>query len=212
MPKRPTRLITRQRAEAILKLKLLGASQSDIKQYARQEDPEAGTPWTGPDGQPLSDRQLWRLSAQAEKLFGESMERERSQLLNHHLLLRRLLRARCIETGDLRGALASARDEALLLGLYPEQQRSPQNNNSTQINLWQPILQKMSDEDLAVLRRLAEQSMNGDAKNGTAHDQPAPIPVPYALLEAEPATGRTGDAGDVPALLRGVLQPDEDLE
>jgi hypothetical protein len=46
----------------------------------------------------------------------------RKKLLRRHLAQRRTLYARAVNNGELRTALAVARDEAELLGLYPARQ------------------------------------------------------------------------------------------
>jgi hypothetical protein len=108
------------RVEEVLRIRLDGAEFWDVREYAREKEKEAGSAWTLPeDGKPLSDGQLWRYIAQADKLIAESCHSSRKKLLRNHLAVRRNLYAKCVSAGDYKAALACKRDEAELLGLYP---------------------------------------------------------------------------------------------
>jgi hypothetical protein len=102
-----TKLETQQRVEEVLRIRLMGAELWDIRQHASEQ------------GWGVSDRQLYRYVAAADKLLAQSLERDREKLLNRHHAQRRALLARALEVSDLRTALAVVKDEAELLGLYP---------------------------------------------------------------------------------------------
>ena len=98
-----------QRVEEVFKLRLGGAEFADIRQFA--SEPEQN--WN------VSDRQLWRYIAAADKLVKERFDARAEHLLNRHLLQRRTLFAHAMGAGDFRAALAVLQDEAKLEGLYP---------------------------------------------------------------------------------------------
>jgi hypothetical protein len=98
-----------KRVEAVFKLRLGGAEFADIREYATA--PEQG--WN------VSDSQLWRYIAAADKLIKERFDARAEHLLNRHLLQRRTLYAHAMGAGDFRVALAVLQDEAKLEGLYP---------------------------------------------------------------------------------------------
>jgi hypothetical protein len=206
---RATKTTTRQRAEQVIKLQLHGASFPDVREYARREDPEAGTPWLGPNGKPLSDRQLWRIWRAADELYAERMEGDWEKEFARAILKRRLLYARALEAGDNRTALAAAQDESRLRGQYPEQQARAGRAGNVQVNVWGPVLARMSTEQLAELTALAESALNG-----VPHDLdsrgPLPVSGEAAPDPAGPAPGGNGAAGDVPPQFPDLCGPDVD--
>jgi hypothetical protein len=98
-----------KRVEEVFKLRLGGAEFADIREYARA--PEQG--WD------VSDSQLWRYIAAADRLVKERFDARAEHLLHRHLLQRRALYAHAMGAGDFRTALAVLQDEAKLEGLYP---------------------------------------------------------------------------------------------
>src|SRR5438094_927843 len=98
----------RQRVEAILQLRQLGAEFVDIRQYASEQTP----PWN------VSDRQLRRYIEAGDALLERTLEKDRKKLLNRHISSRRALYARAMSTSDHKTALAVLKDEADLLHLY----------------------------------------------------------------------------------------------
>lgn len=102
-----TKTIVRQRVEEVLTIRLMGAEFAEIRQCA------AKLSWN------VSDRQLWRYIAAADKLLAERLDHDREKLFNIHIAKRRALYTRALETGDLRAALAVLKDESELYGLYP---------------------------------------------------------------------------------------------
>jgi hypothetical protein len=210
MGTRASNLVRRRRVEQVLKLRLAGATFPDIRTFAHALDPEQGTPWTGPGGKLLSDRGLWRLAHEADKVFLESLEKERPLLVAHHVLLRRLIRARALEQGDNRAALAAAADECRLLGLYPEQQAKAGAANTQVVNIWGPVLQRMGTEQLAQLTALAESALSGVNTHDVDSRGPLPVSGEAAPDPAGPAPGGDGAAGELPPILPDLCRPDVD--
>src|SRR4051812_17276131 len=95
------------RVEEVLHCRLNGAEFHDLRAYAAEK------------GWDVSDRQLWRYVAESDALMERYFEADRGKLLRRHALQRRALYARAVQDGDYRTALAVARDEAELHGLYP---------------------------------------------------------------------------------------------
>lgn len=108
------------RVSELLRIILDGAETWDLREYVREKEREAGSCWHVPEGgKPLSYSQIRRYAARAEKEIGESSRASRGKLIRRHLAKRRNLFAKAVSAGDYRTALAAARDEAELLGLYP---------------------------------------------------------------------------------------------
>jgi hypothetical protein len=119
---KPTKAVISARIEEILRIRLDGAEFWDVREYAREKCAEAGSIWENPKC--LSDGQLYRYIARADKLIAESCRSSRKRLTRRHLAQRRNLYAKAVNSGDLRTALAVLADEARLLGLFPtEKQR-----------------------------------------------------------------------------------------
>jgi hypothetical protein len=119
MKARPTRAQVDARVEEVLRIRLDGAELWDIRAYVREKEAEDGSPWQLADGQkPLSDSQLWRYMAKADRLIAESCRASRKKLLRRHLARRRNLYAKALSAGDYRAALAAAESEARLQGLF----------------------------------------------------------------------------------------------
>lgn len=104
--RRPSKAELAQRVDEVLNMRLSGAEFYDLKAHATEKE------WD------VSDRQLWRYVAKSDALLAQSLERDRRKLLGRHLAQRRSLFARALNDGDLRTALAIAKDEAELQGLY----------------------------------------------------------------------------------------------
>ena len=116
---KPTKAQVRQRIEEVLRIRLDGAELWDVREYVREKEQEDGSPWKLAGGaKPLSDSQLYRYLARADKLVAESCRASRKKLLRRHLAQRRNLYAKALSQGDIRAALAVLRDEAELLRLY----------------------------------------------------------------------------------------------
>jgi hypothetical protein len=96
-----------QRVEEVLHLRLNGALLYDLQAHAKEK------------GWDVSDRQLFRYSAAADKQLVAALENDREKLLRRHRAQRHGLYARALSEGDYRTALAVLKDEAELLALYP---------------------------------------------------------------------------------------------
>ncbi len=122
----------RRRVEEVLKIRLDGAEIWDVREYVREKEQEKGSLWElPPDGKPLSDSQLWRYMADADKLIAESCRASRKKLIRRHLAQRRNLFAKAVSAGDYRTGLAIGKDKAELEGLYPPQKVAPTNPDGT---------------------------------------------------------------------------------
>ena len=119
MPKQPTKAQVEARVTEIVRIRLDGAEIWDVREYVREKEQEGGSPWQLAEGQkPLSDSQLWRYIARADKEVAASCRASRKRLLRRHLAQRRNLFAKAVSAGDYRAALAAAESEAKLQGLF----------------------------------------------------------------------------------------------
>jgi hypothetical protein len=104
-----------KRIEEVFELRLGGAELQDVREYAQATVDDEGKPrepWN------VSEGQLCRYIAAADKLCRERFDARAEHLLARHLLQRRRLYAHVMEVGDFRTALAVMKDEAELEGLY----------------------------------------------------------------------------------------------
>jgi len=123
-PARPrpkaTKATVDRRVEELLRIRLDGAELWDIREYVREKEAEEVSAWQLATGEtPLSDPQLYRYLQRVDSRIAESCRESRPKLLRLHLAKRRNLYAKALNQGDVRSALAVARDEAQLLDLYP---------------------------------------------------------------------------------------------
>jgi hypothetical protein len=117
-----TKAIIQARVDDILRIRLDGAEFWDVRQYVAEKEQAAEPPWAIPEGgNPISQRQLWRYIARADRLMGASSETTRKKQLRVHLARRKSLYARAVNKGDERTALAVLRDLAELQGLYGDE-------------------------------------------------------------------------------------------
>jgi hypothetical protein len=117
-----TKAAVAQRVEEVLRIRLDGAQFWDVREYAREKEAEEGSAWQLSEGsKPLSDGQLWRYIAAADKLIAESCRASRKKLLRRHLAQRRNLYAKALAQGDVRAALACLDSEAKLTGLFEDE-------------------------------------------------------------------------------------------
>ena len=116
-----TKALVLQRVEDILQIRLDGAQFWNIRQYISEQYSKQGSPWSLPEGcPPLVDRTLWWYIQRADKMIAESCNESRDKIINRNIAQRRYLYARAVAVADYRTALAALREEAELLGLYPE--------------------------------------------------------------------------------------------
>jgi hypothetical protein len=124
--KQPTKAQVQLRTEEVLRIRLDGAEFWDVREYVREKERQKGSPWELQEGsKPLSDASLWRYIGMADELVKASCLSSRKKLLRRHLAQRRNLFAKAVSAGDYRTALAVAKDEAELQGLYPPKKVAP---------------------------------------------------------------------------------------
>jgi hypothetical protein len=95
-----------QRVDEIFQLILEGAEFASIRDYSREK------------GWGVTDSTLFRYLERARALCVKRMERDREKIIARHLFQRRAMYQRAMQAGDVRTALAVAKDEAMLFGLY----------------------------------------------------------------------------------------------
>jgi hypothetical protein len=118
MSKRPTKAQVLMRVEEVLAIRLAGAEMPGVREYVREREKDADSPWHLAEGQkPLSDSQLWRYIARADRLMEASIHASRRRHLRRHLARRGELYARAFNAGDYRTALAVLDSQAKLMGL-----------------------------------------------------------------------------------------------
>ena len=134
-------------------------------EYVREKEKEAGSAWeVERGGKPLADSTMWDYIARADALIAESCQASRKKLFRRHLAQRRNLFAKAVSAGDYRTALAAARDEAELEGLYPPKKIAPTNPRGNK-----PYVGSLTDaERLAALESLYRSV--GAAAGGPAAD------------------------------------------
>jgi hypothetical protein len=110
-----TNAVVMQRVEAVLRVRIDGAQFHDIRDYANA--PEQN--WN------VSDSQLRRYIQASDKLLAERLEKDRDKQFARHVAQRQALYARAVNAADFRTALAVAKDEAELQGLYPPKKVAP---------------------------------------------------------------------------------------
>jgi hypothetical protein len=119
MKARPTKAQVEARVDEILRIRLDGAEFWDLREYVREKEQEEGSPWQLVEGQkPLSDSQLWRYLAKADKEIAASCRASRKKLVRRHLAQRRNIFGKAMSAGDYRAALAALESEAKLQGLF----------------------------------------------------------------------------------------------
>jgi hypothetical protein len=157
-PKKASNAQTMLRTMEILRIRLAGAKEWDVSLHVRKQEQTEGSPWKLAEGEtPLSARQVRRYIAQADALIRESTRESRKHSLRKHLAQRGHLFALALQQGDVRAALAVAQDEARLRNLYPLTRIAPTTpDGKDPWTLWAPALKDLSDEELAVLAKLAE--------------------------------------------------------
>ena len=115
MPGRSSKAELAKRIEEVFELRLGGAELQDVREHAQATVDDEGkprAPWN------VSEGQLCRYIAAADKLCKERFDARADHLLARHLLQRRRLYAHAMEVGDFKTALAVLKDEAQLQGLY----------------------------------------------------------------------------------------------
>jgi hypothetical protein len=168
-----TKAIVARRVEELLRIVLDGAEMWDVREYVREKEQEEGSAWElPPGGKPLSDSQLWRYLARVNQLIAESCRASRKKLLRRHLAQRRNLYAKAVSQGDLRTALAVARDEAELQALYPDKDAEATKRIAS------------LEKELHEIRNLQAAQLVGGGNAGTSPQ--------HSASDATPAPGPVG--------------------
>lgn len=119
---KPSKAQVEQRVNEVLAIRLAGAQLWDVREYVREKEQEDGSPWRLDEGQkPLSDSQLYRYIARADKLIASSSLASRKKLLRLHQARREYLYGLAVNQGDIRAALACLDSTAKLRGLYDDE-------------------------------------------------------------------------------------------
>jgi hypothetical protein len=198
------------RVETIFELRLGGAGFADIRQYASAPTDSGGKkldPWQ------VSDRQLWRYIAAADKLCQERFDAKAPHLLAQHLLRRERLFAHATETGDWRTALAVLKDSAELQGHYdrrPELPAQPDPADTTALDasaVVRMLSARLREIDRAELppggrARLTAQTADALLRALGVADlaqQLAELRAAMDRLRNDQHAGNDGKAGDPPA-------------
>jgi hypothetical protein len=166
-----TKAIVQQRVEELLRIRLDGGAFWTIREYVREKEAEEGSPFHLAEGQkPLSDSQLWRYLAQADRLIKETCRREREGLLALHLAQRQRLFRRAVEKDDQKTALAILDSTAHLAGIWDAEVRDALDRLRKEILLRfgeQNGSQGRAEEPRA-LAGPPSLDLSGDAANGAA--------------------------------------------
>src|SRR5687767_6845471 len=102
---KPTKAVVNARVEEFVRILLDGAEPFDLRPYVAEMEAKEGSPWhRGPGEKPLSDRQIRRYAAAADKVIAETCRTSRKRLLRRHLARRRNLYAKSVNAGDTRTA------------------------------------------------------------------------------------------------------------
>ena len=146
-----------RRAEDILRIRLDGAEFWDVVEFVREKEKETGSAWFLEEGAtPLSEGMIRKYQECADRLMMNAHEKSRKKLFRRHLAQRRNLYARAATSGDIRTALACLDSEADLLGLYPPKKTALTTPDG--LHPWTPALKDLSDEELAVLAKIADRA------------------------------------------------------
>ena len=119
----------------------------------------------------VNTRQAYNYVAKAKKQIEQVGEIDRAYRLAEHIAVRRDIRRRARDDGDLRMELAAAQDEAKLLALYPADKHamevSGKDGGPVQVEQ-KPVydLSKLSTDELRAWRDLAAKAGNDASANG----------------------------------------------
>ena len=115
-----SKVVVALRVEEISRIRLDGAEFWDVCEFAREKEGEGGSAWSlSPNDKPMSDANLRCYVAKADAIIEASTARNRKKLIRQHTAKRRDLYVKAVLSADYRSALSCLRDEADLLGLYP---------------------------------------------------------------------------------------------
>jgi hypothetical protein len=196
------------RVEAVYELRLGGAGFADVREWARAPKDRDGKdlpPWD------VSDSQLWRYIAAADRLCKDRYDARADHLLARHLIRRERLYAHTLEVGDFRTALAVLKDQAQLEGHY--QRTDPGAALEALLAALPADLAKATRAALAALLPGAGAEGGGAGAVTPAEGGPEPDPEPgpggdeAGLLASEPAALEC-ETDVAPLLPPGREEPD----
>jgi hypothetical protein len=157
---RSTKAEVLKRVEEVFKLRLGGAEFADIREYAAAPEQAWG----------VSDTQLWRYVAAADRLVKERFDARAEHLLARHLLQRRLLYAHALGAGDFSTALRILDSEAKLEGLFPAErhEHTGKRGGMVQLHIVEEVIHLPAPAALNVI----EEVVSNDRGNGTPPEGP----------------------------------------
>jgi hypothetical protein len=156
--------VVRQRVEEVLKLRVLGATRSDLMRYSQEQ--QWGT----------SERQMGRYIQMSEALLAKDYakkRRDRDRLVGMALRRREEVYARAIESGDLSTALRAEQDRCRLLALYPKETAAPPPTFNLNI-----VERVISAEPKQITVTTAPEPAHAEEANG--HAEPAGSDAPQS--------------------------------
>jgi hypothetical protein len=146
-----------KRVHALVPLRLNNVGFLGIRQYASSQE------WN------VTDRHLRRYVRRCDDLLAGYLERDTKRLVSRHLVLRGHILNLALEAGDLRTALAAAKDEAALVGIY-----APKKYTNTDLSGDNPATHLTPEEIDALKVKLAARLTNPPAANGSAPEPAKP--------------------------------------
>jgi hypothetical protein len=164
--KKGTRAEIEKRVKEVLDLILAGAEIYDILQFAAENE------WN------VKERQLRTYVSRAYDAIAAAAEKDRDRLLHRHLAQRRNLYARALNMGDLRTALAIAKDEATLLNLYPAEKREYLVDSGDKKSPFVTEVRELVVTTREEVKMVQEWMETGrlNSVNGSSHAGPLPRP------------------------------------
>jgi hypothetical protein len=172
--------LSARRVREIYAIRLDGARWVDVVQFVREKEAEQDSAWcVGPDARPLTEGMIRKYQQRADALLMQSDEKSRRKSFRRHLAQRRHLYSKSVLAGDYRSALAAARDEAELLGLYPAKGVAVAGRNGGPIvlNITEEVVHRQAAPALNVIEEVVTSAPGSNRTNGTPPDGP-PAPGP----------------------------------
>ena len=123
-----TRAETSRRTALVAELVIAGSRGHDVLAWSMQTDVATGRPWN------VTLRACQKMVARAYAYIADDCERNRDKLMGRHVAQRQAIYRQAMAGGDYGAALAAAKDEAALQGLYPKEASAPAQA-PVQINL-----------------------------------------------------------------------------
>lgn len=174
-PRRKAPAVTPERVETVLRLRLDGAQFHDLRLFAADTSADGtlvrgGPPWE------VSDDDLWKLIDRADTVLVSRTKQSHAQAVALQLARRDALYARAVNAGDYSVAASILKDQAALLGMYP---------NVAELRK----LVKAQDEVIKELDAHHAPRQLGPAVEGEAPAGETPVGDPEPVAQAEPEEG-----------------------